>query len=56
MYEYKFVKIELKSDLLRMKPKKDYQQVINNHAKQGWRFKQIFDPSTTAVVFQATLN
>ncbi|ENQ3105523.1 protein of unknown function [Bacillus sp. 491mf] len=34
MYEYKFVKIELKSGLMASKP------------KEGWRFVQIFAPST----------
>ena len=47
MYEYKFVKIELKSSWLKYKPKDDYEEIINNHAKQGWRFIQIFAPSTT---------
>ncbi|MED3625082.1 DUF4177 domain-containing protein [Neobacillus thermocopriae] len=42
MYEYKFVKIELKK--LSGKPKEDYQEVIKNHAKEGWRFIQIFSP------------
>lgn len=34
MYEYKFVKIELKSSLMKSQP------------KEGWRFVQIFAPST----------
>lgn len=46
MYEYKFVKIELKFSLMALKPKEDYQTIIAEHAKEGWRFVQIFAPST----------
>ncbi|MDC2863081.1 DUF4177 domain-containing protein [Bacillus sp. BP-3] len=46
MYEYKFVKVELKSGLMASKPKEDYQTIITEHAKEGWRFVQIFAPST----------
>lgn len=42
MYEYKFIKIEFKK--LSGKPNEDYREVIKNHAKQGWRFVQIFSP------------
>ena len=42
MYEYKFVKIEFKK--LSGNPSKDYREVINNQAKDGWRFVQIFSP------------
>ncbi|WP_078380034.1 DUF4177 domain-containing protein [Sutcliffiella halmapala] len=44
MYEYKFVKIELSQ--WNSKPKEDYQDIITNHAKDGWRFIQIFAPAT----------
>jgi len=47
MYEYKFVKVELKSGLITNKPKNDYQEIINKHAKEGWRFIQIFAPGTS---------
>ncbi|MFJ8529887.1 hypothetical protein CON65_21575 [Bacillus pseudomycoides] len=46
MYEYKFIKVELKSGLVEYKPKEDYQQIITEHAKDGWRFVQIFAPGT----------
>ncbi|MGG2018196.1 DUF4177 domain-containing protein [Bacillus sp. S10(2024)] len=46
MYEYKFVKVELKSALMASKPKEDYQTIITEHAKEDWRFVQIFAPST----------
>jgi len=29
---------------LSSKPNEDYREVIKNHAKQGWRFVQIFSP------------
>ena len=45
MYEYKFVKIEVKEGFFNSTPKDDYQKIINSHAKQGWRFVQIFAPS-----------
>ncbi len=47
MYKYEFVRIELKSGLFKMKPRKDYQEIINNYAEKGWRFKQIFAPLTS---------
>lgn len=61
MYEYKFVKIELK---LWGKPKKDYREIIRAHAKEGWRFKQIFAPATSGygsasyfeIIFEKPIN
>lgn len=40
MYEYKFVRVEVK--IMSGKPKKDYQDIIVEHAKDGWRLNQIF--------------
>ncbi len=48
MCKYEFVRIKLKSGLFGTKPKEDYQEIINTYAKNGWRFKQIFDPATSA--------
>ncbi|RXI96207.1 DUF4177 domain-containing protein [Anaerobacillus alkaliphilus] len=45
MYEYKFVKIDLTT--WGSKPKEDYQAIITEHAKEGWRFIQIFAPATS---------
>jgi len=45
MYEYKFVKIELKAGLGKMKPVEDYQEVIAKYTQEGWRFVQIFAPA-----------
>ncbi len=42
MYEYKFVKIHFSK--LSNKPEVNYQDVITSHAKDGWRFVQIFSP------------
>ncbi len=44
MYEYKFVK--LKRTFLASTPKGDYRGIIAQHAKEGWRFVQIFAPAT----------
>jgi hypothetical protein len=47
MYKYEFVRIGLKAGFAKSKPKEDYQEIINSYAKKGWRFKQIFAPSTS---------
>ncbi|MCU9613155.1 DUF4177 domain-containing protein [Caldibacillus lycopersici] len=44
MYEYKFVKVDLSK--WNSAPKDDYQEIINQHANEGWRLVQIFAPST----------
>lgn len=46
-YEYKYVKIELKSAFWTNKPKQAYHEIIDEHARQGWRFVQIFAPATS---------
>lgn len=45
MYEYKFHQVELSK--LRSKPKEEYHEIIEKYASEGWRFVQIFAPSTT---------
>jgi hypothetical protein len=45
MYEYKYVKIKL-GGIFTSKPNQDYKQIIAAHAKEGWRFVQIFAPAT----------
>ncbi|MFD3261226.1 DUF4177 domain-containing protein [Paenibacillus lentus] len=45
MYEYKFVRVELKG-IIENKPVENYQEIIHEHARQGWRLFQIFAPST----------
>ena len=47
MYKYEFVRIEVKG-FFKTNPKKDYQEIINNYANKGWRFKQIFAPATSS--------
>ena len=42
MYEYKFIKIEFTK--LSSKPKLNYQDVIRENAKDGWKFIQLIAP------------
>ena len=44
MYEYKFVKQGL--GFFSGSPKQDYHDIIEQHARQGWRLVQIFAPGT----------
>jgi len=44
MYEYKFVRSNL--GWLSHEPKKDYRQVVHEHAKEGWKLFQILTPGT----------
>ena len=46
-YEYKFVKVELKSGWSTDEPKEDYHRIIEEHARAGWRLVQIFAPGTS---------
>lgn len=42
MYDYKFIKLDYQAF---WKTKKvDYQSIIKEHAKDGWRLVQIFTP------------
>jgi hypothetical protein len=62
MYEYKFVKVDLSH--WNSKPKEDYQEIIANHAKDGWRLVQIFAPATKGpgipayfeIIFEKSFN
>jgi len=51
-YEYKFVRIgEYAGSALfgvRDEDRKDYQHIVHDHAKDGWRLVQIFAPGTAA--------
>ncbi|MGV8026353.1 MAG: DUF4177 domain-containing protein [Anaerolineaceae bacterium] len=53
MYEYKFVKINLRGALPPKKPMEDYHKVIEENAKEGWRLVQIFAPVVAAGPFAA---
>ena len=44
MYEYKFVRVKFSG--LKLKPEEDYQVMVNNYAKEGWRLMQTLTPST----------
>lgn len=48
MYEYKFVKVSLKTSFTGTKPIEDYHEIIEHHAKEGWRLVQIFAPGIKA--------
>ena len=45
MYKYEFVRVELKTKFLSVKPVEDYQEIIKYFASEGWRFVQIFAPA-----------
>ena len=44
MYTHKYVKIPMKG-FFSNKPAFDYKEVIAKHAKEGWRFIQVFAPA-----------
>ncbi len=44
MYEYKFIKVELKSGWKGKTPREDYHEIIEEYARDGWRLVQIFSP------------
>jgi hypothetical protein len=46
-YDYKFVRVELKSGWSTDDPKENYHRVIEDHARDGWRLVQIFAPGTS---------
>jgi Domain of unknown function (DUF4177) len=44
-FEYKFVRLEFSPFLKSSKPaESEYQNVVQDHAKKGWRLVQIFAP------------
>ncbi|WP_044640227.1 DUF4177 domain-containing protein [Risungbinella massiliensis] len=43
MFEYKFIRLGVK---IFGGVKEDYQAIIEEHARQGWRLVQIFAPSS----------
>lgn len=44
MYEYKFVKVKLST--FKLTPEENYQDLVNDHAKEGWRLFQVLTPPT----------
>jgi hypothetical protein len=44
-YEYKFVRLGQGWLSVKAEAKRDYQQVIHDHARDGWRLVQVFAPS-----------
>ncbi len=50
LYEYKFVKVDLDGFLMQTKkPKENYHKIIEEYAKIGWRFVQVFAPAVSVV-------
>lgn len=45
MYEYKFIKIEMKG-AFKLEPEEDCQSIANKHGQEGWRLIQILTPPT----------
>ena len=45
-YEYKFVRLGEGIMGVRKSARENYQQVIHEHAEDGWRLVQIFAPGT----------
>lgn len=45
MYEYKFIKLDL-NGFLQLKPKQDYHEIIEDHAKEGRRLVQVLTRPT----------
>ena len=46
MIKYKYEFVRVKARFLSREPSQDYQEIINNKAKDGWKFIQIFSPGT----------
>ncbi len=44
MYEYKFYRIDLKIKIRGAVLEEDYQEIVKDHAKQGYRLVQVFAP------------
>ena len=43
-YEYKFVRLGEGLTTVRRSGREQYQQVVTEHAEQGWRLVQVFAP------------
>jgi len=50
-FEYKFVRLGEGFLGVRKEAKSTYQEVINQHAREGWRLVQIFAPGIGAYGF-----
>ncbi|HUW14018.1 MAG TPA: DUF4177 domain-containing protein [Anaerolineae bacterium] len=44
MYEYRFERIDMK--FMSSTPQRDYHEIIERYAREGWRFVQIFAPAS----------
>jgi hypothetical protein len=55
-FEYKFVRVELKSGWRTDTPKEDYHRIVEDHATDGWRLCQIFAPPTSGTGWASFLE
>ena len=62
-FEYKFVEVEIDHGFFSNNLPGDYTKIIDDHAKEGWRFVQIFPiefsgyhPSSFQIVFERELT
>ena len=46
MYEYKFERVDTK--FMSSIPQRDYHEIIERYAREGWRLVQIFTPSSVS--------
>jgi hypothetical protein len=46
-YEYKFIKVDLKSGWSVDEPKQDYHCLIEEQGREGWRLVTLFAPATS---------
>jgi hypothetical protein len=45
-FEYEFVRLSIGWRWFRRSPAEDYREIVESHAKRGWRLVQIFAPAT----------
>ena len=45
MFEYKYIRIEVRTGLWRLKPTRCHREIIDEQAAAGWRFVQVFAPA-----------
>lgn len=44
MYEYKFIKVKFSG--FKLEAKEDYEAIVNDYAREGWRLMQVLTPPT----------
>jgi hypothetical protein len=46
MFEYKFVRVDVSVGMFGPKVKANYQEIIHQHAAEGWRLAHVLGPGT----------